>query len=478
MTQIKKYIILACLSLLASIQLFPQIQKVTDALDSSCNAKIQEAWQYMHGNNKPYNPEKAFQILTECAEKGDPKAMNAIGRMCITGLGTQRDTCKALEWFTKAADAGYVQAWYNLGMMYKYANGVEQDYVKAYGYFKKAADKGYSSSMYFQGMMLYKGLGCVQDYKAAYNLFREGAKKGSKGSMYMLGLCLRNGYGTERDTIEGKRWLSLASGKGYKLAQIELKAGEPENSNTTGKRLKSASIKSEPIPETFTKVRHSVKGNSIDGVYTGYLITYDWSGRNIVQQEPLKLELAASGNMVTGLWTEGDSLHSEVNATLTDTALCFTNMKYRRPEHYNLEDPLVWEFKKATCGIIKTDSVTYLAGAVNFYLPELMEPAKPMYISLKKVAGKTEIKKSIISDAVVYPNPFSDGLNISVLLQTANDVKICVFDMKGAMVHEKIFPNTGEGKNVLILPLTVKSGTYIVKITCGTDKVTTIVAKQ
>jgi hypothetical protein len=53
-----------------------------------------------HGIEK--NPAKAFELLSEAAEKGRPLSQHHLGVMNFTGSGTQQDSIKALMWLQLA----------------------------------------------------------------------------------------------------------------------------------------------------------------------------------------------------------------------------------------------------------------------------------------------------------------------------------------------------------------------------------------
>jgi len=468
--------------------------------DSICGKRMNEAQSYLSGRFHPYDPAKAFELFKQCALEGNARAMNAVGNMYQSGSGMAANDSEAFNWFEKAANAGYPKAWYNLGICYKYATGTAQDFVKSYECFKKAADLGIIGGMLYQGAQLYKGLGCTQDYAQAFSLFQKGAAKGNPGCMYMLGLCYRNGYGTDRDTVTSGQWLSRAAAKGYKQAKDELASDNPEKVivHTQPNKLKSAHIDTIQLPKTYRKVRNNAVENNISGNYSGYLITYDWSGKNVVQQAPLKVSLSVKGNKVTGKWIEADTLEANIEATLTDTSVCFTNMQYHRTDHYHRIVPIVWTFKRANIEIVKTDSAVYLAGNLYFYLPQLMEPSKPMYVSLsssKNIQSQSSLtekreksalsdttssenKEGLVTDLVAYPNPFARELSIAFTLTKPANLRAEIFDQEGKPIYQTVFDGLSAGRQVKTLALNAPAGPYIIKIVSGSIVQTIMVVKQ
>lgn len=66
--------------------------------------------------------------------------------------------------------------------------------------------------------------------------------------------------------------------------------------------------------------------------------------------------------------------------------------------------------------------------------------------------------------AIVYPNPFSEGLFISFSETIRNDISIQVFDIEGRIIHTQEF--LPAQKVELQLP-NISSGTYFLKVVSG-----------
>jgi len=65
------------------------------------------------------NPRKAYDILLESANLGDPLAMDSMGGFHAAGMnGVERSCAKAMSWFEKSAAAGYGLAANNLAYLY------------------------------------------------------------------------------------------------------------------------------------------------------------------------------------------------------------------------------------------------------------------------------------------------------------------------------------------------------------------------
>lgn len=103
---------------------------------------------------------KEFRPL---AERGDHRAMYALGSMYAAGLGVDKDLNMAFELFDEAAKNGRIDAMYKLGLMYEEGLATQQDYRKALRYYQKSARQGYPLSQYRFGLMYARGKGVSQN---------------------------------------------------------------------------------------------------------------------------------------------------------------------------------------------------------------------------------------------------------------------------------------------------------------------------
>lgn len=442
--------------------------------------RYNDALDYLQGIYKPFYPAKAFNLFLELAEEGIPEAMNKVAIMYAEGIGIETDYLSAYSWFDKAASAGYFKAYYNMGLFWKYGYGVERDETKALESCVKGAGYGDPDCKYAVGYMSYKGLACKQDYTKALELFFDAATGGNIAASYMIGICYRNGYGIQRDETEAKKWLEKSSTGGHYRATRELAANEEENHFITGS-FAIEILYDNQIPETYTKVEHNVYDADVAGKYSGYLVTYDWSGEYVIGLSSLKLDLQNSRNKISGLWVESDTSIAEVTGIITDTALVFTNSKYNRSDRYRSKS-IQFYFKSAGLHITKNDSVTWLTGNIQLFSEVTMEPEKPMYISLKRTdvtiePDITEKQDKLIGDLHAFPNPFRDLINISFNLKKESEVNVSVFSSDGRKLYQTDFGKLSPGVNSQNLYLNVTKGVYLLKVACGSESVTTKIIK-
>lgn len=446
-------------------------------------------------NHPSYNPVQAFAEFTALAGRGNAIAMNALGMLYMQGLGVAQDDQQAISWFEKAALAGYPKAWYNWGTMYKNGDGTAQDFAKALEIFKRGAEKGSSNSMYAAGFMLYKGLGCQQDYTTAVKLFKQGAVKKSLGAMYMMGLCYRNGYGTAVNTDSARYWLSKSYTGGYQQAKTELLSTDAENLETAipvasigNKSRKQSSVQSAAsigkAKQTFVRVRQQIPQENISGTYKGYIIRYDWSGQHIISKSELKLNLNHTKGMLSGKWTEADTLDIPIQAMFTDSSLVFNATQYQRTDHYSPNNPLLYQFKDAHLQLIKSANSVFIAGDLTLWSISKREPEPPVYISLVRQQQNTTLEAlptntHTLQEAnlVVYPNPFESTITVNFFSHETVSANIQLADMNGKVLYHKKL-QLQQGQQSHVINTSVVPGAYILKLSWPGFEKTTVVIKK
>lgn len=360
-----------------------------------------------------------------------------------------------------SATRAAIKKYYQLGLQYKDGKGVAIDYTKAYDNFSKAAALGDAQSTYAVAYLHYKGLGCVQDYVQAARLFAQGAYAGRDNSIYFYALCFRNGYGIAKNEDSAKYWLTKAAANGYKQAAQELKMPAGENSNDSAKALvqqiSNAALPQHYKPNTFTCITPKLPAASvIAGNYTGYLIQYDWSGQNAIRTLTLSLTLKGEGNgTISGKWKE-DSNTVALSASLKGDSIVFANTRYRRKDHYSPDSAVLYNFENAALNLVQKGDSVFLAGNVQMFSPERKEPSKPLFVALTrsglpnpskggaKNADSLNNNKSVGIPASgggrakllkVYPNPFTNKLNVQVEIPKEGQAVLELVTMNGQVVY-------------------------------------------
>jgi len=185
----------------------------------------------------------AFRLYRSLAEKGNPYAQEALGRMYARGEGVQRDPVEASNWFSKAndqinalgaynrgdfttamrvfrplADQGQALGEYLIGLMYANAQGVPENYSEALKWLQKAAEQGEPKAQFSVGLIYFKGLGIPRNYAEASKWYRRSADQGNATAQFNLGFMYAKGQGVPQDSVTAYMLLSLAAAKGIKAA--------------------------------------------------------------------------------------------------------------------------------------------------------------------------------------------------------------------------------------------------------------------
>jgi len=88
------------------------------------------------------NFERALELWTNLAERGDPRSQYRLSRMYQQGSGVEQDLYIAIGWSRKAAAKGHSGAQNFLGWRYFKGDGVAQNYTEAASWYVKAALQG------------------------------------------------------------------------------------------------------------------------------------------------------------------------------------------------------------------------------------------------------------------------------------------------------------------------------------------------
>lgn len=300
-----------------------------------------------------------------------------LGLAYLDGIGVASDVDKAVTLLEKAGQAGYDRAYNVLGNMYKQGgNGVRQDFRKAYRYYCTGAERGHNMCIYYKGLMQYKGLGCRQDYKEAAMTFLTSANDRDANSLYMLGLCSRNGYGLAKDSAAALFCLQRAARMHCPEASEELMRPHEETymhdvyANAPGYSY---------IPDSLPDVRPSAVAVDLPaGDYRGFIVTYDWSGKYILDERPFAMTLnGVTGGGFSGTLTVGDE-SAKFCGTLSGGRLVFTEGGLTMPDryvrggkqYYDLSDMALEAFG----GKVR--------GRLSLMSRSRKEPGNPMYFEL------------------------------------------------------------------------------------------------
>ena len=307
-----------------------------------------------------------------------------LGLAYLDGIGVASDVDKAVTLLEKAGQAGYDRAYNVLGNMYKQGgNGVRQDFRKAYRYYCTGAERGHNMCIYYKGLMQYKGFGCRQDYKEAAMTFLTSANDRDANSLYMLGLCSRNGYGLAKDSAAALFCLQRAARMHCPEASEELMRPHEE---TYMHDVYANAPKYSYIPDSLPDVRPSAVAVDLPaGDYRGFIVTYDWSGKYILDERPFAMTLnGVTGGGLSGTLTVGDE-SANFCGTLSGGRLVFTEGGLTMPDRYVRGGKQYYDLGDMAleaCG-------GKVRGRLSLKSRSRKEPGNPMYFELVGNASGT-----------------------------------------------------------------------------------------
>ncbi|MFV0472597.1 MAG: hypothetical protein ACK5L7_11310 [Paludibacteraceae bacterium] len=95
------------------------------------------------------------------------------------------------------------------------------------------------------------------------------------------------------------------------------------------------------------------------------------------------------------------------------------------------------------------------------YLPQEMEPHKPMYVTLKRVnslADRDNGKLAANADFCVYPNLAKYSMNMRFILPNEPDVRILIYSANEQMFYDNHLGKYTAGKHDISIDATFKEG--------------------
>lgn len=300
-----------------------------------------------------------------------------IGAAYADGMMGKADSASALYYLGLAARVGYGKAYNVLGRMYKDGRGgVGQNLEKAFLYFSKGAECEDRECLYYKGYMLAKGLGCKQNYGEAVRSLLPAANWPDAKSLFMLGVFLRNGYGVERDLPLSAYCLKRAAKMRCKEASDELKRQHEE---TYMHAVYADGAEYSFIPDSMPAIKPSV-GSAVlaAGHYRGFMVTYDWSGKYILSEQPLAMTVSGTGGELTGELTIA-SVATAYSGSLSGGKLVFSAGGVTLTERYERSGKV--DYRLGSMVLDATDGK--VCGRLNLYSPDQKEPGRPMYFELR-----------------------------------------------------------------------------------------------
>ncbi len=118
----------------------------------------------------------AAELWSGEAAAGSADARFGLGLLSDLGLGTPRDSAKAMRWYMEAAADGLAEAEFNVGVMLDAGTGVPQDHVAAAVWYSRAAANGHPRGEYNLGILYETGEGVPRNPDLARYWFSRAAE--------------------------------------------------------------------------------------------------------------------------------------------------------------------------------------------------------------------------------------------------------------------------------------------------------------
>lgn len=198
---------------------------IRKANEGSVEAQLSLGYMYLYGskeNNIKQDYQKSFEYYNMAAQQGNDVAINNLGSLLYSGIGTKRNPYKAAKLFEKAAELGNIEAALNLAFLYISGSGVAQNNSLAIKYFTQAAAGGNVTAKFMLGYAYYRGFIVPQDFKQAAANIRAAADAGLDEAQFFLGLMYLNGEGITQNYGNAVNYFNKALYQGNINAALRL----------------------------------------------------------------------------------------------------------------------------------------------------------------------------------------------------------------------------------------------------------------
>ncbi len=202
------------------------LEKLTRLANSGdLNSQMTLGYMYLYGDDKAQvkiDFGQALKYYEMAANQNDNVAINNLGSLYYSGIGTKRDIIKATQMFSKAAELGNAESMVNLAFIYLSEQGDFYRPQDAIELLKKASSIKNPTADFMLGYAYYKGFYVEKNYLQAFELIKRSANAGYDEAMFVLSSLYMNGEGTPQNYGNGVKVLNLAVSQGNVPAMMQL----------------------------------------------------------------------------------------------------------------------------------------------------------------------------------------------------------------------------------------------------------------
>ena len=190
--------------------------------EGDVDACLTLGYMYLYGQNGvKQDQEKAFRYYSMAAAQEDKIAVNNLGSLYYSGIGTPKDVVKAMQLFDKAAKLGNSEAAINLAFICLTSNRKTISDERIVELLQQAAEGGNITAQYMTGYAYYRGFVLEKNFKKAFDLMKMAAVSYDE-AQYELAQRYINAEGTPRNYGNAVKYLSQAAKQGNVEAMMDL----------------------------------------------------------------------------------------------------------------------------------------------------------------------------------------------------------------------------------------------------------------
>lgn len=196
---------------------------IRTAKEGDINSQLSLGYMYLYGEDGvAVDHKKAFEYYKMAAEQNDNVAINNLGSLYFSGIGTSRNPEVAAKMFDKAAQLGNSEASVNLAFLYISGQGIPKNGNAAMKLFAQAAEKGNPTAAYMLGYSYFRGYMVDQDMRKSFDLIRKSANAGYDEALFQVSQMYVNGWGTPQNYGNAVKALNKAVDQGHVGAMMSL----------------------------------------------------------------------------------------------------------------------------------------------------------------------------------------------------------------------------------------------------------------